>query len=187
MPAKRKATTQPRSKGTAKRLAVVPAASTRPADPTDKSSEIPPLPGAKTLLLETRRWWEAFWSEPQAQAVTGAQRVVLLRWVRAYDQWARSLRVVEKSPVVSGSMGQPVANPLIAWVQSREAEMSKCERQLGIGLRNLADLGISTGQAKMTAAELNRMTREDGPDVGSNSEEVVDAIEAEVVEGFFEA
>lgn len=182
VPAKRKATTQPRSKGTANRLQVVPDASTHPGN----SPEIPPLPGSKTLLQETRDWWKAFWSEPQAQAVTGAQRVVLLRWVRAYDQWARTLRVVEKTPLVTGSMGQPVANPLISWVTSREAEMAKCERQLGIGLKNLADLGISTGQAKLTAAELNRMTREDPPGDHDHDDEI-DAVEAEVIDGFLEA
>lgn len=121
---------------------------------------VPELPG--DMLDETRRLWAAFWEEPHAAAVIGAQLVVALRWAEAFDQWRRSLDKVIAQPFVDGSQGQPVGNPLMAWVASREAEMEKCERQLGIGLRNRSDLGIAAGQAQLTAQELIRMQRESG-------------------------
>jgi len=162
MPAPRKAATQPRSNGTAKRLPAKP----KPAKMVEHDGlQVPELVGE--FLDESKQMWTALWLEPQAAHLTGAQKVVALRYIEAFDAWRRALEAVKREPTVAGSMGQPVANPLISWVTGREAEMEKCERQLGIGLRNKADLGLTVGQAKLTAAQLNQMVRGNG---GSNSD-----------------
>ena len=140
----------------------------------------PDLPDG--MLDETRQAWVALWEEPQAAHLTGAQRVVALRWAEAFDAWRRALEAVKAMPVVDGSQGQPVQNPLMSWVTSREAEMEKCERQLGIGLRNKADLGLTVGQVKLTAAQLNEMTRR-GSSGSSNEAAAVERPE-ELVEGW---
>lgn len=164
MPAPRKAQTQPRSRGTAKRLASSSVAVGMPAAPTGgvKRPPLPALPGKMKYLKTTVEAWAALWAEPQADHLTGVQVVVALRWVRALDEWLRALDVVVRAPMVQGSMGQPVANPMMAWVTSREAEMEKCERQLGVGLRNKADLGLTIGQAKLTAQALIDMHHNQG-------------------------
>lgn len=131
---------------------------------------LPPLPGKMRYLPSTVEAWAALWAEPQAQHLTGVQKVVALRWIRAFDEWLRALDVVVQAPMVAGSMGQPVANPMMAWVTSREAEMEKCERQLGVGLKNKADLGLTVGQAKLTAQQLVEMHRQ-GSDDGDRGEE----------------
>ena len=150
----RKLYTQPRS-NTAPRLSIVV-----PVAQPIESATIPPAPDG--LLPESVEAWDAVWQMPQAASLAGHQ-VVVIRWVRALDAWARALAAVDLAPLVSGSKGQPVENPLIAWIASREAEMEKCERQLGIGLRNAVDLGVTVGQAKLTAATLNAMTRDAVP------------------------
>ena len=135
---------------------------------------------------ESVRLWDSFWEhEAQAQALLAkpAQRVVLRRWVTAFDQWSKSMAAVAASPIVEGSMGQPVQNPLMSWVTSREAEMEKCERQLGIGLRNLADLGVSVGNARLTAAELNQMAGA-GKAGRGDKHQAVSAGEADVLDLF---
>lgn len=167
MPAIRKSSTQAKSNGTAPRLSVV-----KPVEP----KEHPSAPGGlQSMALEA---WDAVWLMPQASAFEGAHRLVLVRWVKALDAWSRALTVVEAEPLVEGSQGQPVANPLMAWVASREIEMEKCERQLGVGLRNAADLGISVGQAKLTAAQLNAMTRRE-PNGPGNEIEAASSVDSE--------
>lgn len=186
MPAPRKAHTQPRSNtakrlpSTAKRVAGSTKAVGLPAlaASTVTPPALPALPGKLKYLKATVEAWTALWAEPQAEHLTGVQKVVALRWVRAFDEWLRALDSVVQAPMVQGSQGQPVANPMMGWVTSREAEMEKCEKQLGIGLRNKADLGLTIGQAKITAQQLIDMHhRRDasGADTDSSSgEEVVE-------------
>jgi P27 family predicted phage terminase small subunit len=170
LPAKRKQHTQDRS-SSSPRLEVVP---------LPERTEHPPAPTTfPKLLAASVELWDAIWEEPQAKGFTVADRVVLERWILAYDAWRRAMNAVRRQPVVDGSQGQPVQNPLMAWVASRESEMEKCEKQLGVGLRNRSDLGVSIGQARLTAAQLNAMTEEsDGGD------EELDAEEAEILEAF---
>ena len=106
--------------------------------------------------------WVALWAEPQAKHLSGVQKVVALRWIRAFDEWQRALDVVVAAPMVAGSQGQPVGNPLMGWVTSRESEMEKCEKQIGVGLRNKADLGLTLGQARLTAQQLNEQHHQRG-------------------------
>ena len=83
MPAPRKASTQPRSKGTAKRIPTgQPGKAVEPAGPV---SPTPP----KDLLPESLEAWDAVWLMPQASSFVGAHRVVVLRWVKALDAWFR--------------------------------------------------------------------------------------------------
>lgn len=160
MPAPRKPQTQPRSRGTAKRLDTSVAVTGMPTGVAQQKRmpPLPPLPGGIEYLALTLQLWEHLWDEVQAAQLAGAQIAPAYRWIRAFDEWQRAIDEVALKPLVQGSKGQPVTNPLMMWVTSREVEMEKCERQLGIGLRNKADLGISLGQARLTAQQVNQMT-----------------------------
>lgn len=174
----RKRQTQKRS-NSAKRLQLAK------ADGADVEWVIPPPPQGVVLREETLELWTAIWQEPQAKGFTRGDRAVLERYILAYDEWIGALAAVSAEPTVTGSMGQVVAHPLMSWVQSREAVMERCEKQLGLGLRNRADLGISTATAKLTAEQVNKMTRE-GRSGGSGStpQGKSGGAEEEVLEGF---
>lgn len=142
-------------------------------------ADAPPAP--KGLLKSSQELWAAFWASPAAAGLHPVDVSLVEEWVCARDQWRRALNAVARTPVVQGSMGQPVQNPLMGWVASREAAMEKARRQIGVGLRNRADLGVSVGQAALTAAELNRMTLE------AEAERVVYEGEGELLAEFGEA
>ena len=165
-------------------------------DPTviasDHFPDGPPPPPEEITHLEAVEAWEAIWAEPQARGFTRADLVILRRYIVAYQEWIGAMASVSASPMVDGSMGQPVQNPLMGWASSREALMEKCEKQLGIGLRNRADLGISVGVAKMTAHQLNEMARkgrsgdaDSAPKRRRTKAEIAAArAEAEIIEAF---
>ena len=146
-----------------------------PADET----KVPSLPVvAGGLLKATGQAWTAFWRSAPAAATEDVDLVLAERWILAYDEYRRALNAVRRRRLVEGSTGQPVLNPLASWVASREAAMHKAEAQLGIGTKARIDLGISVGQARLTAEQLNRMTEE------NDADDVVDAEEAELLAEF---
>lgn len=169
MPAPRKPQTQKRSRGTAKRLEVSEVVTGMPVhQPAKKHPPLPPLPGGARYHELTEQLWEALWDERQAEQLVGVQLAPAWRWIRAFDEWLRAIDSVTEQPLVGGSKGQLVANPLMGWVTSREAEMEKCERQLGIGLRNKADLGLTFGQMRVTAQQLIEMHHQHGSTTSGN-------------------
>lgn len=146
----------------------MPVASGKPAK---RPPPLPPLPGSVTYQPLTLELWEALWDERQAEQLQGAQLAPAWRWIRAFDEWLRAIDEVTQAPMVRGSMGQPVANPMMSWVASREAEMEKCEKQLGIGLRNKADLGLTFGQMRLTAQQLIEMHHQQGSTTSGDDQE----------------
>lgn len=144
--------------------------------------DVPPPPRPHGGLLKSSvEAWETFWASMLAGTTIDVDVVVAERWVLARDEWQRALNGIRRQRLVEGSTGQPVLNPLTSWVASREAVMEKCERQLGVGPKFRMDLGIAVGQARMTAAELNRMTEEQDASV---HEAEIDAEDAELLAEF---
>lgn len=154
--------------------------------PTSDSHRVPALPEpAGGLLKASKAAWATFWASLSAKATEEVDVIVAERWILAYDEHHRALNAFRRKRLVEGSTGQPVLNPLATWVVSREAAMHKAEQQLGIGTKNRADLAIGVGNARMTAAELNRMTEESSGH--SDGDEEADIVEAELLEEFAEA
>lgn len=122
----------------------------------ERAEYVIPTPPAG-LTKYARQRWEAFFSSPPAAAIDlRADLHRLERWIRAVDEYERVGRVFRKARTVNGSMGQPVLNPLAAYLATREAEIARAEAELGMTPMARVKLGIAYGQAKLTAAELNK-------------------------------
>ena len=179
MPAKRKAQTQRRS-STANRVSL--------SIVRDRGVDAPEIPKAPAKLLkESRDVWADLWTSPQARALDGIQAVTAVQFIRTYDLHVRLSRTASASPLLEGSQGQPVSNPLWSTVASLATELDRLKKQLGIGLRYRADLGLSEASAQLTAAQLNEMTREDHGSLEDEGQAEGEAIDAEIIEGFTEA
>jgi P27 family predicted phage terminase small subunit len=152
--------------------------------PIDGAVQVPEPPAVHGGLLKASlETWERFWRSLPAQAAEDVDVTVAERWIVAHDEWKRAINAVRRQRLVDGSTGQPVLNPLAAWATSREGEMQRCEVQLGVGTKNRLTLGITAGQARLTAAQLNRMAEEGDGD----EDEVLDAEDAQLLEGFDKA
>jgi P27 family predicted phage terminase small subunit len=92
----------------------------------------PPKPPAG-LLKPSRDRWRQFWESPAAKAVhVESDLPRLVRWVQAADEYDRAAKVVRQSRLVKGSMGQPVLNPLVAYLVHLDGLISKAEADFGM-------------------------------------------------------
>lgn len=115
--------------------------------------------------LETRRAWDAIWSDPVASALTPVDRPVLLRWADALDRAQRHLELGDADPIAKGSMGQAVESPHYGIADKALRVATQCEAQLGVGALHRARLGIAILQERTSLAELNaRVTAAGGDD-----------------------
>ena len=93
---------------------------------------VPPKPPAG-LLKPSRDRWRQFWESPAAKAVHPESDLPrLIRWIHATDEYDRTVKVVRTSRLVRGSMGQPVLNPLVAYLIHLDGLISKAESEFGM-------------------------------------------------------
>lgn len=140
--------------------------------PGEKPSGKPPKP-PDGIGIEARRVWRAFWRSAISQAVDpDADMHRLRRWMQAVDQYERVLAAFEAEMVVRGSHSM-VLNPLAHRLARLEGEIGRAEVNLGLTPIARLRLGITFGQAQITAATLTK-TLEDHAERNAP-----DAIEAE--------
>jgi P27 family predicted phage terminase small subunit len=85
------------------------------------------------LLKPARDRWVRFWESPAAQAVNPQSDLPrLVRWIQATDEYDRAAKVVRDARLVKGSMGQPVLNPLVAYLIHLDGLISKAEGEFGM-------------------------------------------------------
>jgi P27 family predicted phage terminase small subunit len=126
---------------------------------------IPKAP--RGLLAASRAIWDGFWSSPVALAVDRQSDMHRVnRWITAVDEYERCMPVLRKTRLVKGSMGQPVLNPLASYLAQVEANLKAAESDLGLTPMARLKLGVTFGQAKLTAAELNRQLEASEPEPG---------------------
>ena len=114
------------------------------------SLELPrPRDTFSALALEA---WDGYWQEDVAATVRHADRMIAWTWIDAYDDAIAKRAEADKRPLVEGSMGQLVANPLYQVAHQSMMLAMQCARQLGIGGRNRADLGIALFSAAAAGA-----------------------------------
>lgn len=150
---------------------------------TVASREHRPTPG---WLKPTKDAWDDFWEADIAQLLAPHHMPTVYRLFELRDAQARALRIYKKSPMVEGSMKQPVVNPAMSTVQALEKDIRALEDRLGLTPKAQANLGIKIGEARLTAAELNRMAEEeaegDGDADGAGDGDADDVLEGEWVE-----
>lgn len=120
-----------------------------------------------TLCPEARAQWDAFWSDAAATVHTSADRGVVLRWIDAVDRYLRTIGEADLKPLVEGSTGQLVENPLYKIADKALGTIERCERQMGVGALNRAGLGIAVITEQKSLADMNARY---GGDVGDSDE-----------------
>jgi P27 family predicted phage terminase small subunit len=122
------------------------------------------------LTGESLDLWDAYWSDPVSGVQTGVDRGLLHRWIREYDRYLRTVGEADGTPVVTGSKGQQVENPLYKVAYRALDAAERCERQLGIGPLHRSNLGIAVITERKSLADMN--ARYGGADAdGSAAEE----------------
>jgi P27 family predicted phage terminase small subunit len=99
--------------------------------------------------------WEAYWEDGVSQVQTPVDRAVLSRWVTEMDRYLRLMGAADMEPVVRGSQGQPVENPMYGTAYKALAAVQACEKQMGMGALNRSALGIAVITERRSLADLN--------------------------------
>lgn len=133
-----------------------------------------PHPAPRGLLKQTHEQWEDFWQADSSQVIARHMLPAVYRLFELRDAQTRALRLYKRRPMTEGSMGQPVVNPAMGTVQALEKDIRALEDRLGLTPKAAANLGIQIGQARLTAAELNRMAEEEEPSDGDAGESDAD-------------
>lgn len=107
------------------------------------------------LCPEATAQWDAYWESAAAGIQTPADRGVVLRWIDAVDRYLRTVGEADKRPIVKGSTGQPIENPLYKIAAAALATVERAEKQLGIGALNRAGLGIAVIAEQRSLQDMN--------------------------------
>ena len=101
--------------------------------------------------------WEAWWSSPAAEFIEPqSETPIATRLFDLLDQAARFEAAGRLEPLVEGSTGQLVINPLLKHAQGLRDEARRDESVLGRGPKRRLDLGIKFGDAARSLDEINR-------------------------------
>lgn len=114
-----------------------------------------PAINRRALLTRSREMWDSYWADAAAVTQTAADVMFARIWIEGYDDYLRKKAEADKTPLVKGSMGQQVANPLYAVAEASLKSAMTAARQLGIGAKNRADLGITLLAEKQALDDVN--------------------------------
>jgi P27 family predicted phage terminase small subunit len=129
----------------------------------DRPKETPAPPAG--LLKATREQWVEFWKSPAANIVElGSDLPALHRLFQLYDERTRAIRACSKKPMVEGSKGQPVRNPLSKVVTECDGAIRVLEDRFGLTPKARLQLGITPGKGPKSIDDLNRMLNETDDD-----------------------
>lgn len=111
-------------------------------------------------------WWADFWSQRELLLGLGSIDVHLVRRIAGLKQLREEAAAgLKGNPLVMGSQGQPVANPLSRLVLSYDAEIRQLEDRLGLSPRARLNLGVSIAQASKRIEDLFPPAAEGGAKV----------------------
>lgn len=128
------------------------------------TADLAVLPGAtlvipdppSTWLAVTRDAWAAMWTAEwfagSFDMATGLPALVRLFDLR--DTRERYAREARKQPLVTGSTGQPVLNPLGKAIPTLDTEIRQLEDRFGLNSKGRLGLGISTLDTAKRLADL---------------------------------
>lgn len=117
-----------------------------------KGGRIDPPSGLSEAALAV---WDAYWNDTVSSVQSSVDCGLLARWITEYDRYLRTVAEADVTPIVTGSTGQQVENPLykIAYRALEAAE--RCERQMGVGALNRSNLGIAVISERKSLADMN--------------------------------
>ena len=101
----------------------------------------PPMP--RGLCRQAQTAWKGYWADVLSGVMRASDGTLIGRWVRNLDRYHRLLAEADRSPMVSGSTGQPRTNPIYDLAFKIEASIKDDEKQLGIGPLNRLRLGVA--------------------------------------------
>jgi hypothetical protein len=107
------------------------------------------------FLPQSLTLWDAYWADPAASTQTPADAMMAIIWIETYNDYRKKKADADRMPMVEGSMGQLVANPLYGVAHQQLTMAMLCARQLGIGAKNRADLGITLLAEKQALDDIN--------------------------------
>ncbi len=113
------------------------------------------LPAPEGLSEPANELWDAYWADPVATVQTAVDRGLLYRWITEYDRYLRMTAEADLEPLVAGSTGQSVENPLYRIAYRALDAAEKCERQLGVGPLWRSNLGIAVIAEQKSLADMN--------------------------------
>ena len=116
------------------------------------------------LSPQVRKAWHAYWASDVSMVARDVALPAIRRMFEMYEDRERARAVVRSALVVKGSQGQPRLNPVAAYVQQLSNDILRLETELGLTPMASMRLGIAVGEAKMTAAELNRIASKEPDD-----------------------
>jgi hypothetical protein len=99
--------------------------------------------------------WDAYWESGVAGMATPEDRFLLLSWIDSYNRAELLFEKADAEPEVIGHTGQPRPNGLYAVADRERSAALVLARQLGIGPRNRADLGVAVLTEQKTLQQLN--------------------------------
>lgn len=100
------------------------------------------------LLPETVDDWGSYWSSDVAQAIEpDSDMPAVRRLFQLYDDHERARRAYVSQPIVEGSQGQPVLNPMGRVRESLQKEIRMLEDRLGMNPQARLKLGIQLTEA----------------------------------------
>ncbi|HWS94469.1 MAG TPA: hypothetical protein VN255_01175 [Mycobacterium sp.] len=107
------------------------------------------------LCKEVQTAWNAYWKDVVSGVTRPSDTPLVQRWARNLDRYHRLLAEADREPVVTGSMGQPRANPVYDIILKIEQGIRLDEAQLGIGPLNRLRLGVALSESAKSLQDLN--------------------------------
>lgn len=121
---------------------------------------IAPAPPAG-LLAAGRNAWADFWrSEVSAAVDLSADRVDLEHWARCIDQRERFRKIADKAPLIKGSHGQLMLNPLHRRIRDLGDEIQRLSDRFGMNPAARFRLQFSVSEAGKSTADLIKLLTE---------------------------
>jgi hypothetical protein len=128
---------------------------------SDPATRVEPFRAPGGLTKRAYEVWDDFWKDRPALLLTPASKVVLVRWIEAISRYERCIHEADLLPLVDGSHGNRVTNPLYKIADQALKTVQSCEEQLGIGIMNATRLGIAAIAEQQRLGDLN--ARYEGP------------------------
>ena len=114
---------------------------------------VPPAPAH--ISEKWKASWLVFWQSPFAQVVQPAQYPALERLFSMYDERERMDVYLRESPMITGSQGQAIVNPMYRQRTAVDSEIRQLEDRFGLHPKAGLTLGIVYGEAARSLEELN--------------------------------